>query len=271
MKKAKTQLTLKESKIAAKATLKAFQSAFSNRDTFLQFLDIFPYLIEIFALDGTSVFINRAGCDEMNIADPNEVIGHYNILKDPVIMDVLGLRESVERVFRGETVTITEVRVPYEDLSVRYTQIDKDFSDIKFQKITGFSVQDEVQETAYIVMIFETTQTYKNRNEIAKAEEYMKQNWQNEFELEKIAETVNLSPYHFLRLFKQRTGVTPYAYYKEIKINKLKDKLLDPNMNVTQAFAACGVDIHGRYLRFFKEFTGMTPSKYRREKFRTKV
>ena len=271
MKKAEKPLKPKKRKASANAAVKAFQKAFSNKDIFFQFLDKFPFMIEIFALDGTSVYVNMAGYQDVNVADPNEIVGNYNVLKDPVVMDVLGMREGVERIFRGEAGVVTEVRVPFEDLSERYTQIDKDFSGVMFQKITGFSVRDEEQDTVYIVMIFETTHTYKSRNEIAKAEEYMRENWQIEFDLDKIAEAVNLSPYYFLRLFKQQTGVTPYTYYKEIKIGKLKEKLLDPNLNVTQAFAACGVDTHGRYLRFFKEFTGMTPSKYRREKFRTKI
>ena len=259
-----------EQKASANTAVEAFQKAFSNKDIFFQFLDLFPFMIEIFAIDGTSVYVNKAGYQDVNIANPDEIVGHYNVLNDPVVMDVLGMREGVERIFRGETGVITEVRIPFEDLSERYTQIDKDFSGVMFQKITGFSVRDEEQDTIYIVMIFETTHTYKSKNEIVKAEEYMRKNWQIEFDLDKIAEAVNLSPYYFLRLFKQQTGVTPYTYYKEIKIGKLKEKLLDPNLNVTQAFTACGVDTHGRYLRFFKEFTGMTPSKYRREKFRTK-
>jgi len=43
----------------------------------------------------------------------------------------------------------------------------------------------------------------------------MDKHWLDEFELSKVDEAVNLSIYHFERLFKKHTGETPYSYYKK--------------------------------------------------------
>ena len=122
-----------------------------------------------------------------------------------------------------------------------------------------------------MVMVFETTQTYMGKKEIARAEEYMVKNWQEDFNLEKIAKVADLSPFHFSRMFKQKTGLTPHNFYKQIKISKIKEKLCDPNLTISNAFTACGVDYKGRYLQNFKELTGMSPSEYRKGKFKMKI
>lgn len=249
----------------------SFRTAFSNKDIFFQFLDMFPYVLEIFAPDGTSVYINRAACEEMNIADPKECEGHFNVIRDPVTNDVCGLRNYIERAFRGETISVSEVRVPFEDTEARYTKLNENFNEVKFQQILSFPIWDENQRLAYIVMIFQTKDAFKGRTEIIKAKEYMNEHWLEEFDIDKIAKASNLSTYHFSRIFKQQTNDTPFDYYKQVKIKKLKEKLCDPNLTIANAFAACGVDYNSNYAKMFKEITGRTPSKYREEKFRTKI
>jgi len=71
-------------------------------------------------------------------------------------------------------------------------------------------------------------------------------------------------------MFKQFSGMPPNAYYQKIKVEKIKEKLLDPNLTIAQAFAECGVDSKGTYLRCFKEITGQTPTEYRQKNMPTK-
>ncbi|NLY18077.1 MAG: helix-turn-helix domain-containing protein [Clostridiaceae bacterium] len=65
-------------------------------------------------------------------------------------------------------------------------------------------------------------------------------------------------------MFKKHTGITPREYYINYKISKLKEKLLDTNLSVAQAFAACNLEYNGHSARVFKEKTGSSPSAYRR-------
>lgn len=82
--------------------------------------------------------------------------------------------------------------------------------------------------------------------------------------MDKMAHAVNLSRYHLARLFKKHTSMTPYNYYRDIKVKKLQEKLCDKNLSITQAFSACGMDYNGNYAKMFKGKTGMTPSQYRK-------
>ena len=246
----------------------AFQEMMKNPDMFFQFLDLFPYAIEIFTPDGTAVFLNRAGCEDSNISDMSQVAGKYNIFKDPVTLDVLGQREIIEKAFQGERITSYGVRVPYEDTARRYTQKNESLNVILYKDITCFPLWCEKQRIAYIVMVFITRQTYTGKSEMIKAQEYINKNWHDSFDREKIAAAVSLSPYHFSRMFKQYIGISPLDYYIQVKISKIKEKLCDPNMTITQAFAECGVDNKGRYFRHFKELVGMTPTEYRNKQIK---
>ena len=241
----------------------AFQKMMSAPDIFFQFLDLFPYTIEIFAPDGTAVYANRMGYEEMNIADPSQHIGKYNILKDPVVLDVLGQRKIVERAFQGERINSENVRVPYEDTAERYEPKDRSFNKILYYNISCFPIWDEYQQLAYIAMVFITMRTYTGRLEMTRAQEYMDNNWYDSFDRVKIAAAANVSPYHFSRMFKQFAGTPPQDYYVQVKVEKIKEKLCDPNLTVTQAFAECGVDSKGKYLQHFKKIAGMTPIEYR--------
>ena len=241
----------------------AFQRLLHNKDMFFQFLDLFPYMIEIFAPDGTAVFLNRAGCEDANIPDASQVVGHYNILKDPVVLDALGQRAIVEKAFLGERINSENVRVPYEDSSERYEAKDESFNKILYKNISCFPLWDDNQQIAYIAMVFITTHTYTGRKEMTKAQEYINKNWYDSFDRDKAAAAANVSPYHFSRMFRQFSGVSPLDYYKQVKVEKIKEKLLDPNLSITQAFAECGVDSKGAYMRYFKDFTGATPTEYR--------
>jgi transcriptional regulator GlxA family with amidase domain len=58
--------------------------------------------------------------------------------------------------------------------------------------------------------------------------------------------------------------MTPHEYYMSIKIDKIKDRLLDTNLSVEEAFARCGVHYHGHFAALFKEKTGFTPMQYRK-------
>lgn len=243
----------------------SFQSAFGNEKLLFQIVDLFPMPIEIFAPDGNTMYANRAALEMWNISDSEQIVGKYNLLNDPVVNDELGLREYVRRAFEGETICVSDVKVALEDMSGRYKAKSDNFNvEALYTDIHSFPIWDRDRNIAYIVNVFITTRVYQGRSDIAKAREYIETHCLEEFNIEKIASLVNLSRYHFARLFKKHTSMTPYGYYQEIKVKRLKEALCDKNLSVTEAFASCGEDYKGKFLRIFKEKTGMTPSQYRK-------
>ncbi len=78
-----------------------------------------------------------------------------------------------------------------------------------------------------------------------------------------IARVVGVSPFHFHRVFKQVTGVTPKAYATARRSARLRDGLGSAD-SVTQAIYAAGFNAPSRFYEGAAERLGMTPSAYRK-------
>lgn len=239
----------------------AFQALIVNPELMFQFFDMFPIPIEIFAPDGTSVYLNRALLELNNIPDANLIVGKYNLVNDPVCNDQLGLREGIQRAFRGETVELKDFPAPIQDLVDRGVIEGKPYEAV-FMDLYLFPVWNGDQ-LAYVVNIFVVKRMYQGRPDVAKAKEYMNSHWQDEFNPNAVAKAVNMSTSQLYSLFKQHTEMAPGDYYKKCKVDHIKEKLEDKTLTIAEAFAACGEDSRGTYARVFREITGVSPKEYR--------
>lgn len=61
----------------------------------------------------------------------------------------------------------------------------------------------------YVVVILITRRIYRGKESINKAREYLRENWIEDFSLEKTARAANLSPYYFSRLLRKRQELHP--------------------------------------------------------------
>ena len=248
---------------AQRSLAKSFQSLFEEQELLAKVIEFFPYPIQIFSLDGTARMINKATLEMIGIKSMESHVGKYNIFEDPIVRE-LGVMDQVRQVLTGKTVYLTNFNAPYKDM-IRYFNVeDRDIQTIS-SDITCFPLlnADGVVECFAAVFIFK--KIYRGKEEIALAKEYIETHWQEPFDLSETAKAVYLSKAHFTKLFKKHTGVTPHEYYTNYKISKLKEKLLDTNLSIAQAFAACNMDYNGHSARVFKNKTGLSPSAYRKK------
>jgi AraC family transcriptional regulator of adaptative response/methylated-DNA-[protein]-cysteine methyltransferase len=80
--------------------------------------------------------------------------------------------------------------------------------------------------------------------------------------LEALAEAVGYSPFHFHRLFRRATGVTPAAYARAKRARSMTDAL-NGSERVTDAIYDAGYSGPGRFYAEAKARLGMTPSAWR--------
>ncbi|HHX75055.1 MAG TPA: helix-turn-helix transcriptional regulator [Firmicutes bacterium] len=239
----------------------AFQSFFVKKELLAKVIDCFPYPIQVYAPDGTSVLVNKAMLAEFQSVSPDMVVGKYNVFKDPAVI-ATGQIPVLKRAFQGETVFFPDVKVPLEEIVERYGIRDLDIEAV-YQDITVFPLLDDEKRVLYVAAFFINRRVYRGKDEITKAKEYIESHWQEPFDLKATAKAACLSKAHFTKLFKKHTGVTPHEYYINYKISKVKEKLLDTNLSISQAFAACNMDYNGHSARVFKAKTGVSPSAYR--------
>lgn len=80
--------------------------------------------------------------------------------------------------------------------------------------------------------------------------------------LKTLAERMAVSPWHFQRLFKKVTGVTPRAWYQAQRATRLRTALRQ-NSTVTDAVYDAGYNSASSYYRQADRTLGMTASQYR--------
>lgn len=80
--------------------------------------------------------------------------------------------------------------------------------------------------------------------------------------IESLANKVNLSPFHFARMFKESFGVSPAAYITRIRIDEVK-RILKTNLKLSEVSFITGFSQQSHMTKNFKAFTGMTPGIYR--------
>jgi AraC family transcriptional regulator, regulatory protein of adaptative response / methylated-DNA-[protein]-cysteine methyltransferase len=81
-------------------------------------------------------------------------------------------------------------------------------------------------------------------------------------DLETLAGRVGMSRFHFHRIFRQVTGLTPRAYAGAHRTKRVRSEL-DRSDTVTQAIFDAGYNSNGRFYANSNEVLGMTPRNYR--------
>jgi AraC family transcriptional regulator len=94
--------------------------------------------------------------------------------------------------------------------------------------------------------------------------DFIEENLVENISLAKLAQLIQLSPYHFCRAFKQAFGVPPHRYHTRRRIDRAKALLANPNESVTSIGMAIGFSETSSFTAAFRKSSGMTPTEYRR-------
>jgi AraC family transcriptional regulator of adaptative response/methylated-DNA-[protein]-cysteine methyltransferase len=81
-------------------------------------------------------------------------------------------------------------------------------------------------------------------------------------DLETVAHHAGISRYHFHRVFKAITGLTPHGYMVAKRTQRVR-KQLSTSTTVTEAMYNAGYSSNGRFYEATNEVLGMTPSHFR--------
>ena len=104
-------------------------------------------------------------------------------------------------------------------------------------------------------------QTYRS---LAQAREFMRHEYGRPVSLPDVATQANLSPYHFLRVYRRAYGETPHEFLTRLRIERAKTLLARGSHNVTEACFEVGFSSLGSFSNLFADRVGLSPSEYRR-------
>ncbi|MCP4724970.1 MAG: helix-turn-helix transcriptional regulator, partial [bacterium] len=97
---------------------------------------------------------------------------------------------------------------------------------------------------------------------IGKAIEFLEENFCEQPSLGEIADHVNLSEFHFQRLFKRWAGISPKKFLQYLTIEYSK-KLLEESRSLLDVSFETGLSSTARLHDLFITFEGMTPGIYK--------
>ena len=81
--------------------------------------------------------------------------------------------------------------------------------------------------------------------------------------LDDLARQAGLSPFHFHRVFKAATGLTPKAYADAHRANAVRTSLARGSSSVTEAIFDAGFNANSRFYESADAMLGMKPTQYR--------
>lgn len=108
----------------------------------------------------------------------------------------------------------------------------------------------------------EMTENNLNYNRIAKAIAFIQANFKQQPSLEEIAAHVNLSPFHFQRLFQEWAGTTPKKFLQYISLQHAK-QILVRSKSAGIATYETGLSSTSRLHELFVRIEAMTPAEYK--------
>jgi two-component system response regulator YesN len=174
-----------------------------------------------------------------------------------------GVKEYILKPSRKEDVIAALRRVQAEVQEERAEQMEQLRLRKKYQKALSL-INSEWPEKNRELLDRNRSSDYSHiKIMMEKAVDYIEQNFKEAITLEKTAEYVNLTPFYFSKIFKERMGVTFIDYLTELRINYAKEEMKSPEKSLKEICFDAGYKDPNYFSRVFKKITGDTPTEYR--------
>lgn len=101
-----------------------------------------------------------------------------------------------------------------------------------------------------------------SRAKLKQVIEYINENLDGELKVIELAAIVQMSPYHFIRLFKKATGKTPHQHILQQRIKKAEYLLRYQEISIAEIATLVGFSDQSHFSKYFKRIMGITPRQY---------
>ncbi len=98
---------------------------------------------------------------------------------------------------------------------------------------------------------------------VTKARAYIEEHHAGELSLTEVARAVNMSAFYFCKTFKKVTGMTFTDHLARVRVEKVKNLLLNPHKRVSEAAYEVGFQSLSQFNRVFRRIACESPATYR--------
>lgn len=93
--------------------------------------------------------------------------------------------------------------------------------------------------------------------------DYIEENLADGLTLERISAVAHMSPYHFSRLFKASTGLSPHRYVVGRRVERARELLSKTSLPLHEVARLAGFTDQSHLARHFRRHLGVTPRRFR--------
>ncbi|MDF2984669.1 MAG: hypothetical protein K0R50_179 [Eubacterium sp.] len=171
--------------------------------------------------------------------------------------------------------SVNKIRAKLIELMILISRLANDYSVTQnldcIDFISELQTLDTVSELKYwclqriefVTKSISEAREKKTNSLIAKAVDFIKENYRKEITLEDVSREVNLSPHYFSKLFKDEMGENFIDYLTTLRINTAKEIMKSSLMSVKEICYEIGYGDPNYFSRIFKKAVGITPTEYR--------
>lgn len=228
-------------------------------------------------IDITDISVNLENNEIPDLyADENELVNLVksgNVIETEAAIENLFKKISLDRKYTmeyihricDEIVYIT-TRAIYE-LGEEIGGVNRNRAEILnalYQTESIFDLQKKMSEILVnIARRFSYKYTYKNKKIVDDIMRYIEKKYMDDLNINKIAESVYLSPNYISVIFKQMTGTTIIDYLTKIRMENAKILLKETDFRILEISEMIGFQDASYFSKAFKKHTGIHPQKYR--------
>ena len=99
---------------------------------------------------------------------------------------------------------------------------------------------------------------------LRRVEDFLHGHLAEEINVAKLAETVDLSPFHFCRVFRQTTGMSPLQFVTRERISRAQQLIRETQRSLIEIGLEVGYANPSHFAQVFRRTVGQTPTEFRR-------
>ncbi|HLA11011.1 MAG TPA: AraC family transcriptional regulator [Pyrinomonadaceae bacterium] len=225
------------------------------------------------AIERISANLHRQGrfqCGDAGIYPAGmgeRIVWHDKVKAIHVHLNPVAIRAAAKTQFGTENVTLPETFQSRDPaLSELAHELDRAINlDISLRKRAVEGLMEEV--LGHLVRKYGESETSIksegiSSNKLETVMAYVSKNLSEKISLDEVGQIVGLSKYHFARVFRSMTGLSPHQYILRCRIERAK-YLLSCGDSLPSISYSCGFSDQSHFTRTFRQMTGMTPRQFR--------